>query len=215
MHAAQVMLPPLGPGVKAEDVVTIEYWPGMLKNNDQWHQPAFDAAITNAQHIGTQCYKARVGSVLQMLRIVAASAAADVMVPKQAVIIFSDEAYTALRPTLSKLCVRSDAHTRVWVLNAANIAVNWCPYHCSAGRPPPHRPSIVRERPTAHCTRARARAPACRDQERRGDTQGGASAGHFHRQDAPRRRHIGTCVACRTSLWARGGRADADDPLGR
>ena len=192
MHAAQAMLPPLGPDVESGDVVTIEYWPGMLKNNDQWHQPAFDAAITNAQHIGTRCYNARVGSVLQMLRIVAASAAADVMVPKQAVIIFSDEAYTALRPTLNKLCVRSDAHTRVWVLNATNIAVNWCPYHCSAGRPPPHRPSIVQERPTAHCTRARARAPACSAQERRCGDKGGARSGPFHHQGAPSRRGAGS-----------------------
>ena len=215
VHAAQVMLPPLGPGVEAEDVVTIEYWSGMLPDNEQWHQPAFDAAIKNPQHIATRCYIVRFRSTLEMLQIVAASPAAAGMFPKQAVVIYSDESYNALKPTLNELCVRSDAHTRVWVTRKANIPVNWCPYHCSAGRPPPHRPSIVRERPTAHCTRARARAPACSAQERRSENQGGASAGHFHRQDAPRRRHIGTCVACRTSLWARGGRADADDRLGR
>ena len=127
-----------------------------------------------------------------MLRIVAASGAAAVMVP-QAVLIFSDDAYSALKPTLEKLCVRSDAHTRVWVLRGANIPVNWCPYHCSAGRPLPHRPSIVRERPTAHCTRARARAPACGAHGRRCENQGGARAGHFHHQGAPHRRGAGSC----------------------
>ena len=169
MHAAQVMLPPLGPGVEAEDVVTIEYWSGMLGSNREWHQPAFDAAIKNPQHIATRCYTVRFGSVVKMLQIVAASPAAAGMFPKQAVVIYSDESYIALKPTLNELCVRSDAHTRVWVLRNGNIPVNWCPFHCSAGRPPPHRPSIVRERPTAHCTRARARAPACSAQERRSE----------------------------------------------
>ena len=210
MHAAQAMLPPLGPGVEAEDVVTIEYWPGMLKNNDQWHQPAFDAAITNAQHIGTQCYKARVGSVLQMLRIVAASAAADVTVPKQAVIIFSDEAYTALRPTLNKLCVRSDAHTRVWVLNAANIAVNWCPYHCSAGRPPPHAqascgsvrwrtaraPEHVRRRAALKSGDAEIKAALDLDLSITRALQAAAE----QVRDGCCWYHIGSNVACRTSL---------------
>ena len=188
-----MILPPLGPRVEAKDFAMIELWPGIppTRTNKAWNQPAFDAAIKNPQHIGTLCYNARFGSVLEMLRIVAASGAAAVMVP-QAVLIFSDDTYSALKPTLEKLCVRSDAHTRVWVLRGANIPVNWCPYHCSAGRPLPHRPSIVRERPTAHCTRARARAPACSAQERRCGDKGGARSGPFHHQGAPSRRGAGS-----------------------
>ena len=184
-----MILPPLGPRVEAKDFAMIEYWPGIPPTNNHWNQSAFDAAIKNPQHVGTVCYNARVASVLEMLRIVAASGAAPV---PQAVLIFSDVSYHALKPTLDGLCVRSGAHTRVRVLRDTNIPVNWCPYHCSAGRPSPHRPSIVRERPTAHCTRARARAPACRAQERRDANQGGARAGHFHHKGAPRRRGAGS-----------------------